>query len=149
MARRWRRARRRGVVVAGALTAGCVALSPLSGCGGTRGLGGPNVGADSDAAAHSRAVGTAFVNLTSTAQTIRGFGGSTAWLGALSDNEMNSLFSNGNNQQMGCSILRLRIDPTQNWSAEISNTQKAKARGASVMATAWTPPASMKDNNNV
>jgi len=93
--------------------------------------------------------GDAFVNASGVRQVIRGFGGSSAWHGAMSDSEFNSLFSNGNSQQIGLSILRVRIDPNQNWSAELSNAGKAKARGAIVLATPWTPPASMKDNNNV
>jgi glucuronoarabinoxylan endo-1,4-beta-xylanase len=47
------------------------------------------------------------------------------------------------------SIIRLRIDPTKAWANELSNAQKASARGAKVFATPWTPPASMKTNNNV
>lgn len=93
--------------------------------------------------------GDAFINASGVRQVIRGFGGSSAWHGAMSDNEFNSLFSNGNSQQVGLSILRIRIDPNQDWSAELSNAWKAKARGAIVLATPWTPPAAMKDNNNV
>lgn len=93
--------------------------------------------------------GDAFVNASGVRQVIRGFGGSSAWHGAMSDNEFNSLFSNGNSQQIGLSILRIRIDPNQDWAPELSNAWKAKARGAIVLATPWTPPAAMKDNNNV
>jgi glucuronoarabinoxylan endo-1,4-beta-xylanase len=58
-------------------------------------------------------------------------------------------FSNGNNNQIGLSIIRLRIDPNKNWASEISNAQGASKRGAQVMATPWTAPAWMKTNNNV
>jgi glucuronoarabinoxylan endo-1,4-beta-xylanase len=34
-------------------------------------------------------------------------------------------------------------------SRDLANAQAARARGASVIATPWTPPASMKSNNNV
>ena len=97
------------------------------------------------------AQGTAFVNFGSAAQTIRGFGGATAWMPQLSSAEANALFSNGSSQQLGLSILRVRIDPagSGNWGTELANAQAARARGAIVIATPWTPPAALKSNNNV
>ncbi|HEX9059695.1 MAG TPA: carbohydrate-binding protein [Clostridia bacterium] len=89
------------------------------------------------------ATGDATVNLSSTKQIMRGFGTCTAWNGALSDKEMDILY-----KDMGLNILRLRIDPNKGWSDELSNAKKAQARGAIVFATPWTPPASMKTNNN-
>ena len=90
-------------------------------------------------------------------QTIRGFGGSSAWI-----TDMNArpgmadrLFGNSGPQQIGLSILRVRIDPSPdpgghaNWGTELSNATLATARGARVIATPWSPPASMKSNNNV
>ena len=61
--------------------------------------------------------GTAFVNFGSQAQAIQGFGGATAWMPQLTSTQANALFSNGNNQQIGLSILRVRIDPagSGNW----------------------------------
>jgi glucuronoarabinoxylan endo-1,4-beta-xylanase len=95
--------------------------------------------------------GTAFVNFGSAAQTIEGFGASTAWLPQLSSAQANALFSNGNSQQMGLSILRVRIDPggSGNWGTELANGQAARARGAKIIATPWTPPASMKSNGTI
>ena len=97
------------------------------------------------------AQGTAFVNFGSAAQTIRGFGGATAWMPQLTSAEANALFSNGSSQQLGLSILRVRIDPagSGNWGTELANGQAARARGAIVIATPWTPPAALKSNNNV
>ncbi|WP_207424935.1 glycoside hydrolase family 30 beta sandwich domain-containing protein [Desertivirga brevis] len=92
--------------------------------------------------------GEAIVDVNGIRQVIDGFGGSTAWSGAMSEDEANALFSNGNNQQLGLSILRVRLDPWKDWADEKSNSLKAKARGAMVLATPWTPPASMKTNNN-
>ena len=102
-------------------------------------------------ASASACAGTAFVNFGSTAQTIEGFGGATAWMPTLSSAQANALFSNGTAQQIGLSILRVRIDPggSGNWGTELANAQAARARGAKVIATPWTPPASMKTNNNV
>lgn len=95
--------------------------------------------------------GTATVNLGSTKQVIRGFGAASVWCGALDDAKMNMLFNT-----MGLSILRVRIAPNEKWSSgnysawadELANAKKAKARGAIVFATPWTPPVSMKTNNN-
>jgi len=92
---------------------------------------------------------TATINLTGLQQTIDGFGGSTAWSGALSDAQADAIFANSNNSQLGLSICRLRIDPTQSWSDEKSNAVKASARGANVFATPWTPPIAMKTNDSI
>lgn len=92
--------------------------------------------------------GTAAVDLSQTRQTVRGFGGASVWLGQLSDAHMNTLFGSGPGT-IGLSILRVRIAPDNNWNDELQNAKKAIARGAIVMATPWTPPASMKTNNNV
>jgi len=102
-------------------------------------------------ASASACAGTAFVNFGSAAQTIEGFGGATPWMPALTSTQANALFSNGSAQQIGLSILRVRIDPggSGNWGTELANAQAARARGAKVIATPWTPPASMKSNNNV
>src|SRR5262245_5642914 len=81
---------------------------------------------------------TASVDLSGVRQTIRGFGGASAWLGQLTDGEMNTLFGTGPGT-IGLSIIRLRIDPNRSWNDELANAQKAVARGAIVMATPWTP----------
>jgi glucuronoarabinoxylan endo-1,4-beta-xylanase len=89
------------------------------------------------------------VDFTQAHQQIDGFGASTAWHGKLSDKEFDTSFGNGENQ-LGLSILRVRIDPAgeNRWGDELANAQKAIARGAIVFASPWTPPASMKNNNN-
>jgi len=91
----------------------------------------------------------ATVDFGTTYQTIRGFGGSTAWMPELSTAQANTLFGNGSGQ-LGLSILRVRIDPggTANWATELGNAQEAQALGASVIATPWTPPAAMKSNSS-
>lgn len=86
---------------------------------------------------------TCTINLTNLKQVIRGFGGSSAWHGQLTNADCDKLFTT-----LGLSILRVRIDPDNNWSDEISNAQKAMARGAIVFGSPWSPPAYMKDNNN-
>lgn len=90
------------------------------------------------------------INFGSAAQTIEGFGGATAWLPALSSAQASTLFGNANNNEIGLSILRVRIDPagSGNWGTELSNAKLAQSNGAIVIATPWTPPASMKSNGS-
>jgi len=94
--------------------------------------------------AHGQA---ATVNLTSMKQAIDGFGASTAFDAQLTQAQADVAFGNASGQ-LGLSILRVRIDPTKAWANEKANAQKAKAHGAMILATPWTPPASMKTNNN-
>ena len=61
---------------------------------------------------------------------------------------------------IGLSILRVRIAPTtwtsssktaatSAWTAELTNALAAQALGATIFASPWTPPASMKTNNSI
>ncbi|HKO18222.1 MAG TPA: hypothetical protein VJU82_04985 [Acidobacteriaceae bacterium] len=85
-------------------------------------------------------------------QQIDGFGAGAVFLDAgldpLTDANMDALYGTGANQ-MGLTLIRLRIAPDGNWATTIQDGQKAKARGAKILATPWTPPASMKDNNSL
>src|SRR3981081_851777 len=78
------------------------------------------------------AQGVAFVNFSSAAQTIRGFGGATAWMPQLSSAQANALFSNGSSQQIGLSILRVRIDPAGSgiWGTELANAPEGRSPAA-------------------
>jgi len=93
----------------------------------------------------------ATINGAAIHQTIDGFGAGAVFLDAgldpLTDANMDALYSTGPNQ-MGLTLIRLRIAPDMNWSDAILDGQKAKQRGARILATPWTPPASMKDNNS-
>jgi glucuronoarabinoxylan endo-1,4-beta-xylanase len=93
------------------------------------------------------------IDFSAVKQVIDGFGASTAWHGAISSAEADASFGNDNTNQMGLSILRVCISPggtstNTSWNAEKSNAQMAKARGAKVLATPWSPPATMKTNSN-
>jgi glucuronoarabinoxylan endo-1,4-beta-xylanase len=103
------------------------------------------------ATAVGTSTGTAVVDFASEAQTIRGFGGADAWMPRMSAEEADVLFGNDSAQQLGLSILRMRIDPAgpSNWGTELANAQAAQQRGAIAIAAPWTPPASMKTNDNV
>lgn len=89
------------------------------------------------------------VDLNAPRQVIDGFGGSSAWSGALSDSVMDTLFGNRTDQQIGLSLLRVRIDPNGGWADETSNAQQAHRRGVKVLGSPWTPPAAMKTNTNI
>jgi len=89
-----------------------------------------------------------YIDGTKVKQYIDGFGASTAWHGQISETDANIAFNNDNNSQLGLSILRVRIDPDSLWADEKMNAIKAKARGAIILASPWTPPASMKTNNS-
>jgi O-glycosyl hydrolase len=101
------------------------------------------------------------VDFGTTYQTIRGFGGSTAWLGQMPQAVATALFSPTSG--LGLSILRVRIDPegsasgggthgdpyeTGEWDYEAANGMEAVAANpnAIVFATPWTPPPAWKLN---
>lgn len=96
-------------------------------------------------------------------QLIRGFGGSTAWLGVMPSSVAKALFNPTSG--LGLSILRVRIDPegsaagggaygfpweTSQWDQEATNGAEAVANNpnAIVFATPWTPPAAWKLNGS-
>src|SRR6185312_15993364 len=91
---------------------------------------------------------TATINVTANQQTIDGFGFSTAWTPAMTAAQGNVLFGTGSGQ-LGFSLLRIRIDPNESWGNEPSNSSTAHSHGAKVLGSAWTPPASEKNNNSV
>jgi O-glycosyl hydrolase len=96
-------------------------------------------------------------------QVIRGFGGSTAWLGQMPQAVATGLFDPS--KGLGLSILRLRIDPegsstgggakgdpyeTGEWDYEAANGLEAVTANpnAIVFASPWTPPAAWKLNGS-
>ena len=92
----------------------------------------------------------AAIDPTVIAQTIRGFGAATVFLGSLTTAEMTELYGNQTPTQLGLTILRIRVDPggPANWGTELGNAQKAIANGAIVMASPWSPPAAFKTNGS-
>jgi glucuronoarabinoxylan endo-1,4-beta-xylanase len=93
------------------------------------------------------------VNWTSVRQRIDGFGGGVVFLNPgtldpVTDAIMDTLYGTANASQLGLTLLRVRIAPDNTWANALLDGQKAVARGAKVLATPWTPPASMKDNGN-
>lgn len=85
------------------------------------------------------------VNLSSTKQVIRGFGGMNhpIWAGDLTESQRVTAFGNNENQ-LGFSILRIHVDENKNnWSKELATAKSAIAHGAIVFASPWNPPSSM------
>lgn len=95
----------------------------------------------------------AMVYLDSTQQIIRGFGAANIldWRPDMTTAEVNTAFGNGPGQ-LGFTILRLRI-PYKNdageFAANVPTAKLAQSLGAIVFASPWTPPPSMKSNNNI
>ncbi|HEY0465985.1 MAG TPA: hypothetical protein VGC79_17350, partial [Polyangiaceae bacterium] len=84
------------------------------------------------------------VNWNEIHQTMVGFGGSDKYHAALTDAQMDLLFSV--DKGIGLSILRVAIDTNGNYIGQYSNATKAAARGAAVWATPWSPPGAWKDS---
>jgi glucuronoarabinoxylan endo-1,4-beta-xylanase len=95
----------------------------------------------------------ATIDVAKVKQVIDGFGACTAWHVQFTTAEADAAFKNENSEQLGLSILRVRIAPTSSewpgWADEKANAQKAKARGATILASPWSPPATLKTNNNI
>jgi glucuronoarabinoxylan endo-1,4-beta-xylanase len=103
-------------------------------------------------------LGDALVDYGTSEQLIRGFGASEAWYSTMPSSEITTLYDTASGD-LGLSIMRLRIAPTtwtsatqtadtSAWVTELGNGEAAQVLGATIFATPWTPPASMKSNNN-
>jgi glucuronoarabinoxylan endo-1,4-beta-xylanase len=93
------------------------------------------------------------INFDSTGQVIRGFGAANIipWRPDMTTNEVNKAFGTGEGQ-IGFTILRLRIpynDNESEFSANVPAAKLAESLGAIVIASPWTPPPSLKTNNNI
>jgi glucuronoarabinoxylan endo-1,4-beta-xylanase len=123
-------------------TAGRGGAGGASGKGGSSGAGGSTVACPSSSAC---------IDFTNLQQEIDGFGAASVGHGALTTTELDAAFKNDTTSQLGLSIVRVevRVEGQSSWAAEKANAAGAKARGAKyAMASPWTPPASMKSNNN-
>lgn len=93
---------------------------------------------------------TAVINAGTNQQYIRGFGGASirGWIPDLTADQRTKAFSPING--IGLSVLRVRVSPnSSDFAAEKPTIDAAKSFGASVIASAWTAPASMKNNNSL
>ena len=91
------------------------------------------------------------VFLDSTKQVIQGFGAANivGWRPDMTDNEINKAFGIEAGQ-LGFTILRLRVPYNSNdFNLQVPTAKKAYDLGVKIIASPWTPPASMKTNNNI
>jgi glucuronoarabinoxylan endo-1,4-beta-xylanase len=98
----------------------------------------------------AREEATAVINAGTVQQNIRGFGGASirGWIADLTSDQRTKAFSP--NSGIGLSVLRVRVSPnSSDFAAEKATIDVAKSYGAAVIASAWTAPASMKDNNSL
>ncbi|NLT10664.1 MAG: hypothetical protein GXY08_14380 [Ruminococcus sp.] len=96
------------------------------------------------------------VNTNKTYQIIRGFGGMNhpewqnagAGHGDMTASEVQTAFGNGANE-LGLTVLRIFVSDDQNaWKNAVPTAKRAQALGATVFATPWNPPASMRSNGS-
>ena len=90
------------------------------------------------------------INPSITYQTISGFGGANQMWGTQFPNatEMEKAFGSGIDN-LGLSIFRVRISSNPNeWPLIVDVAKEAKKYGAKILASPWSPPPSLKSNNN-
>jgi len=93
---------------------------------------------------------TALVDLDSTHQVIRGFGAANImpWRGDMTASEIETAFGTEDGQ-IGFSILRLRVPYEQSeFNINDSTARAACSLGVTLIASPWSPPPSMKNNND-
>ncbi|MBE6845995.1 MAG: glucuronoarabinoxylan endo-1,4-beta-xylanase [Ruminococcus sp.] len=98
----------------------------------------------------SFAASSCVIDTTEEFQTISGFGGINhpEWIGDLTDAQVQKAFGNGEDE-LGFSILRVYVnDDSNQWYKSVNVAKKAQELGATVFATPWNPPASMRINGD-
>ncbi len=91
----------------------------------------------------------ATIYLDSTEQIIRGFGGANVLIFRpdITPAEVQTAFDSTGS--LGFSIMRLSIPPdSTQFAANATSAKLAQSLGAKIIATPWTPPAWMKNNNS-
>jgi len=93
----------------------------------------------------------AIIDMDNVYQYIRGFGAANImpWRADMTDSEIQTAFGTGDGQ-LGFSMLRLRLPSGTGWdfSIQVATAKKAYDMGVLVFASPWSPPASLKSNNN-
>ncbi len=95
--------------------------------------------------------GACTVDPSKTYQTIRGFGGINLpeWAGSdLTSAQVQTAFGNGDNE-LGFTILRIFVNDDKNqWNKAVPTALAAKKLGATIFASPWNPPASIRQNGS-
>jgi glucuronoarabinoxylan endo-1,4-beta-xylanase len=93
----------------------------------------------------------AVIYLDSLRQVIKGFGAANISLFGrpdMTDSEIETAFGTGEGQ-LGFAILRLGIQTNSSqWGINLHTGKKAYDKGVKIIASPWSPPASMKTNNS-
>ncbi|MDO5559848.1 MAG: carbohydrate binding domain-containing protein [Oscillospiraceae bacterium] len=97
-----------------------------------------------------KAASVCSVNTDKTYQMIRGFGGMNLpeWIsqGDLTDAQRQKAFGNGADE-LGLTVLRIYVSDDKNsWSRAVPTAKYAQKMGATVFATPWNPPSSIRQN---
>jgi O-glycosyl hydrolase len=90
---------------------------------------------------------TATVSLSTTKQSIRGFGGMNLpeWGVDLTAAQRETAFGNGQNQ-LGLSILRIFVsDKSSDWTRAVATAKAAQEKGVMVFASPWNPPSTLTE----
>ena len=122
-------------IVAGSMLATTFSLFPVN-------------NADPDLEANAASVCT--INTNKLYQSIDGFGGINhpEWYGDLTDADRKLAFGNGEGQ-LGCSILRIFVNPDKNqWNKALPTAQYASKNGITVFASPWEPPSNLAENGS-
>ncbi len=139
----------------GASTGGNPTTGGPSLTGGTTSAGGSSAKGGNTATGGTSTVacpsGSLCIDFAAIQQEIDGLGASSAGHGVLGTAVLDASFRNDTLTQMGLSIIRVEVDAAGQsaWEQQKTNATAAKSRGAKyVMATPWSPPASMKTNGS-
>jgi glucuronoarabinoxylan endo-1,4-beta-xylanase len=100
---------------------------------------------------HAQGTLDAVIDFDSMHQVIRGFGAANIlqWRPDMSANEIGKAFGTDEGQ-IGLTILRLRVpSASRDFSVNIPTAKAAYSLGVKIIASPWSPPASMKTNNNL
>ncbi len=93
---------------------------------------------------------TVTISPLTTYQTITGFGAANRMWGTTSllPADAQKAFGLGDGE-LGLSIFRVRLSSNQSeWSIILEAVKEANKRGVKVLASPWSPPAALKDNNS-
>jgi glucuronoarabinoxylan endo-1,4-beta-xylanase len=90
------------------------------------------------------------LNPQTTFQTISGFGGANRMWGTQSLKPAEATKAFGlNDGELGLSIFRVRLSSNKNeWSIITEAVKEANKNGVKVLASPWSPPPALKDNNS-
>ncbi len=94
---------------------------------------------------------TTYVDASSSQQYIHGFGGASIndWRPDLTPDQIDKAFGLGDGK-LGLSVLRIKVpNDSSTFMSQVATAKAAKALGAVIIASPWSPPAWMKTSHNI